>query len=1322
VFNEKDRALARLADKARETEMFFTNPDRPGSVFRLSNSPTSALKHRQTALILVLIIAFVASSILLGRPPSSSALTNNGSITSFGSPITENFDTLASGGTNPITWTDNSTIPGWYSTRITYNFGTGSSNAGAQYSFGAAAAADRALGTIASGSTLTIFFAARLINNTGGTITSLDINYIGEQWRNGGNTAAHTLAFQYQVADAGTITDADTPSTGWTPFASLDFTGPINTATAGALDGNAAANRTAKSANLPVSVNNGQEIWLRWRDPDDAGADHGLAVDDLSISANGGAATPPVVPTCPPTVTTTSGTPTSAPVSATDADGTVTSAAIISITPTDPGTITLSGFVPAGTPGGTATANLLVGALTPAGNYNVTIRWSNNDPTPQTGDCTVAVTVLAPVALTPIHDIQGSGSSSPLVGTTVSTTGIVTGLKGNGFFIQEPDATVDANPATSEGIFVFTSSAPPVAAALGNRVQVTGTVAEFIPSADPFSPPLTEISGSPSVAALSTGNPLPAPFALTALFPDPAGLFDQLERLEGMRVSASSFTVVGPTDGNVSEPNATSTSNGIFYGTVTGVARPFREPGIQAPDPPPAGTIPPIPRFDTNPERIKVDSDVQPGSAKIDVATGQVLTGLVGPLDYSFRAYTILPDAASPPSVTGSLGATPVPIPAANQFTVASFNLERFFDTVNDPGVGDPVLTATAFANRLNKASLAIRNVARTPDILGVVEIENLTTLQALATKISTDAIAAGQPDPNYQAYLVEGNDVGGIDVGFLVKSPRVSVVGVTQEGAATTWIDPDDNQPALLNDRPPLVLRATVDGYAITVIVNHLRSFLGIESNAPDGLTTEGNRVRQKRKAQAEFLANLVQARQVADPAERIVLVGDFNAFQFNDGYVDVMGGIKGTPVPAGEAVLQISDLVNPDLTSLVEAVTPTQRYSYVFEGNAQVLDHVLVTSNVNAQLFYARNDADFPETFRNDPTRPERISDHDIPVAYFDLVCQITCPANISVPGEPAQCGATVSFSTTDIGCAEVTCTPASGSFFPVGTTTVTCSENESSSASAPTDAAGVAPGSSCSFTVTVTDTETPVITCPANIAVSTDLGQCSTVVTFAVSAADNCTGPTVIANPPSGSTFPKGTTTVTATATDASGNTASCSFTVTVVDTQPPIIVCPSNRAAIAPGSCGTVNYPVPVATDNCPGVGVSCLPASGTCFPVGTATVTCVATDSSGNTATCSFTITVFDVCLQDDSDASRVVLVNSSTGDYRFCCGGTTYSGRGTVSVRGSIVTLEDNSDGLRVSVKVHRGIAGTASLHSPPGKPLCIIRDRNTADNLCACQ
>ena len=592
---------------------------------------------------------------------------------------------------------------------------------------------------------------------------------------------------------------------------------------------------------------------------------------------------------------------------------------------------------------------------------------------------------------------------------------------------------------TSEGIFVFTSGAPPAAAAVGNLVQVTGTVSEFVPGADPLQPPLTELT-SPTTVLLSTGNPLPAAIPLTATFPDPAGPFDQLERLEGMRVSVASLTVSGPTLGNsVNEANATPTSNGVFFGIVTGVARPFREPGIQAPDPPPSGSIPPIPRFDSNPELLRVDSDGLVGAAILDVGTGAVVTGLVGPLDYAFRRYTILPDPppVAPPVASGGPTATPAAVPAAREFTVASYNLERFFDTVNDPGIGEPVLTAAAFDNRLNKASLAIRNYLRMPDILGVVEVENLTTLQALAARINADAVAAAQPDPQYVAYLVEGNDVGGIDVGFLVKTapvagatPRVTVNAVVQENAGELFVNPDSST-ALLNDRPPLRLDAMVNhangaGFPVTVIVNHLRSLNGVNSVAPgsNGWATEGDRVRAKRQKQAESLANLVQARQTADPAERIVLVGDFNAFEFNDGLVDSMNVIQGTPPPDNETAVPGDgvDLVNPDLDNLVDTPPPAERYSYVFDGQAQNLDHVLVNgaliaATVARRLEHPRINADFPAVDRNDPTTPRHLSDHDPVVGYFEVAGFATADLSIAkVDGtDPVTAGTTLAYTIT-------------------------------------------------------------------------------------------------------------------------------------------------------------------------------------------------------------------------------------------------------------------------------------------------------------------
>lgn len=156
------------------------------------------------------------------------------SLTSLGVAKTENFDTLANTGTPA--WTDNSTLAGWYSVRTTYTPGTGSSNTGAQYSFGAAGSTERALGSVGSGGTGTIHYAVRLVNNTGGNIDSLTIAYNGEQWRDGGNATpvAQPLAFEYQVAAAGTITDANTPSSGWVS-AAFGYNSPKFTTTAGAL-------------------------------------------------------------------------------------------------------------------------------------------------------------------------------------------------------------------------------------------------------------------------------------------------------------------------------------------------------------------------------------------------------------------------------------------------------------------------------------------------------------------------------------------------------------------------------------------------------------------------------------------------------------------------------------------------------------------------------------------------------------------------------------------------------------------------------------------------------------------------------------------------------------------------------------------------------------------------------------------------------------------------------------------------------------------------------------------------------------------------------
>lgn len=324
------------------------------------------------------------------------------------------------------------------------------------------------------------------------------------------------------------------------------------------------------------------------------------------------------------------------------------------------------------------------------------------------------------------------------------------------------------------------------------------------------------------------------------------------------------------------------------------------------------------------------------------------------------------------------------------------------------------------------------------------------------------------------------------------------------------------------------------------------------------------------------------------------------------------------------------------------------------------------------------------------------------------------ISCPANVNKSTDPNQCGAVTTFApvvTENCPNPTIACTPASGTFFPKGTTTVSCKVTDTSGNSSP----------SCPFTVTVNDTQAPTITC-SNIIKSNDPNQCGAVVILAPTASDNCPGVTVACSPASGSFFPKGTTTVSCTAKDSSNNTsAPCGFTVTVNDTQPPTISCPPNQTAVTPtigGNNVVVVFPPPTASDNCPGVTTACNPPSGATFPVGCTTVTCTATDTSNNTATCSFQVCVFNICLQDDSVGLNRILINSFTGDYRFCCNGTTLTGRGKMTIRGSTYGLEHNALDRRVRASVTAPArSGNASLQMPPGTLRCNITDSNTSNN-----
>ncbi|UKN00093.1 HYR domain-containing protein [Paracrocinitomix mangrovi] len=284
------------------------------------------------------------------------------------------------------------------------------------------------------------------------------------------------------------------------------------------------------------------------------------------------------------------------------------------------------------------------------------------------------------------------------------------------------------------------------------------------------------------------------------------------------------------------------------------------------------------------------------------------------------------------------------------------------------------------------------------------------------------------------------------------------------------------------------------------------------------------------------------------------------------------------------------------------------------------------------------------------------------------------ITCPADITVNNDPGICGATVTY-TAPVGldnCPGSTTTMiaglASGSLFPIGTTIVTYQV---------TDASGNT--SQCSFNIAVLDSENPTITCPADITVNNITNVCGATVTYTSPVGiDNCPGATTVMTTGSisGALFPVGVTTQTFVVTDASGNTAQCTFDVTVLDVQNPVINCPADIIVNNdPGSCGAiVTYTIPNGTDNCPGATtiITAGQASGTLFPIGTTTVTYQVTDASGNSTTCSF-----DVTVNDNENPAITCPANITVNNDPGVCGAlVTYTTpTGTDNCPGSTTTM-----------------------------------------------
>ncbi|WP_113065368.1 lamin tail domain-containing protein [Oleiagrimonas sp. MCCC 1A03011] len=566
------------------------------------------------------------------------------------------------------------------------------------------------------------------------------------------------------------------------------------------------------------------------------------------------------------------------------------------------------------------------------------------------------------IATVEIFDIQGSGSTSPYVGQKVRTLdNIVTAIGPNGFFIQTPDARDDHNRLTSNGVYVYTGSAPTVA--VGDAVDVVARVSEYYD--------LTELS-SATVTVDSHDNALPAAVVFDKNTPssDPAHLScgtTNFECFEGMRVTVA--------HGIVDRGNQSYSGDRYaeFFASAGGV-RSLRSQGVPYGDQPSdvnSGV------WDGNPEVFEVDADALGAVPNGTGYNGGSRFTATGVMSYDYGDYELWPSSIQ---VTHD---NPMPRPVHDRvgmgtLRLGNFNLLRLCDTVAGNTTytcgdrGEP--SEAQLAIKLQRLSQYIGGVLKKPDVLSVEEVENINVLQQLADQLNSDW------GTNYTPYLVEGHDPSGIDVGFLVRSERVMVTGIQQLGGDTTWNDPSKGgQTAFLQDRPPLLLEGRLRGpgsFAFHVLAVHPKSRIGVDSGS------SADRNREKRFLQAKETAQFVQALQ-SDPRYRnmpLIVMGDFNAYQFTDGWVDVVGAIAGTYDDSANLLDLGGNIVHPALWNAVRSLPKNQRYSFLYteqlgsiQGYAtrdvpvmQVLDQALL--NTVAQRYfqrfeYGRGDLDAPD-----------------------------------------------------------------------------------------------------------------------------------------------------------------------------------------------------------------------------------------------------------------------------------------------------------------------------------------------------------------------
>ena len=601
----------------------------------------------------------------------------------------------------------------------------------------------------------------------------------------------------------------------------------------------------------------------------------------------------------------------------------------------------------------------------PNENFTVTLSNASGGATIATASATGTIQNDDGVAITPIYQIQGAAHTSPLNNTNVTTQGIVTAVAGNGFYLQDPAG--DGNDATSDAIFVFTGGAPTVT--VNDSIEVAGTVSEFIPGgASTGNLSITQIGSTPvitPIASLGTitptivgaGGRVPPnqsidDDAFTTFEPASDGI-DFFESLEGMLVTATGLSVIGGTE------RFSGGTDADVYAVVDGGAS---ASGLSA-----RGTLNISPN-DFNPERIQIDQDttISGGFTLPDLTVGQTLGDVTGVVSYGFGNFEILPTQNV--TAVGGTAVTPESTSltgTADLLTIASYNVLNLDpnDADGDTDVAD---------NRFATIAGHIANNLGAPDIIGLQEVQDNsgsdndgttaanTTLQMLVDAIAT----AGGPTYQFVDNTFIGNNTSGGQPGGNIRTAFLyDPARVTPNGAASTA----PNQAPFTGSRLPLVQTFTFNGEDITVVNNHFSSkggsapIFGVQQDfaaRQEDVTVNGS--LDERQAQSNAVRDDIVAPLLA-AGENVAVLGDFNEFEF----VSPLTGLEG----AG-------------LTNLTNSLPPNERYSFIFQGNSQSLDHVLVNNSLAAAAGFdiVHVNSELPET-------DALASDHDPIIARIDL-----------------------------------------------------------------------------------------------------------------------------------------------------------------------------------------------------------------------------------------------------------------------------------------------------------------------------------------------